>query len=302
MYWLLLSVLTPVLFAIGDIAEKMQLDKVFRHWLSYFTLAYAAWSVIVAAIFLTSPVSFDATGIMFGLASGLLGTAGSVFYLKALSKEEASRVLPLSYVSIIFTIVLASVFLGEALPALAYVGIGLFVAGAMVLSYRTAAGQAKARFSWSPVIGIIILSALLSSSSDIVSKSFLASSDFWSLMCWNYIGGIPIVIFLLLQKSNRVHIPDIKTFAVDRKALLILGSTVIVYFVAELAWFAAISQSPISIVSAIGTTEPMFVLLFSAAINMLRPKSIADDLSGHTLLAKSLSVILIVAGAVLAAV
>ena len=76
MYWLLLSVLTPVLFAIGDIAEKMQLDKVFRHWLSYFTLAYAAWSVIVAAIFLTSPVSFDGNGIIFGLASGLLGTAG----------------------------------------------------------------------------------------------------------------------------------------------------------------------------------------------------------------------------------
>jgi drug/metabolite transporter (DMT)-like permease len=301
MYWLLLSVLTPVLFAVGDIAEKMQLDRIFRHWLSYFTLAYAAWSVIVAAIFLTRPVSFDGTGIIFGLASGLVGTAGSVFYLKALSKEEASRVLPLSYVSIIFTIVLASVFLREALPTLAYVGIGLFVAGAIILSYRTVAGETKARWSWSPVIGIILLSALLSSSSDIISKSFLASSDFWSLIFWNYLGGIPIVMFLLLQKSNRVHIPDIRTLAVDRRALAILGATVIVYFVAEVAWFAAISQSPLSIVSAIGTTEPMFVLVFSAAINMLRPKSIADDLSGNTLLAKSLSVILIVSGAVLAA-
>ena len=206
-----------------------------------------------------------------------------MLYLKALSKEEASRVLPLSYVSIIFTMVLASVFLGEALPALAYVGIGLFVAGAIVLSYRTVAGETKSKSSWSPVIGIILLSALLSSSSDIVSKSFLASSDLWSLMCWNYLGGIPVVLFLLFQKSNRIHIPDIRTFAVDRRALSILGATVIVYFVAELAWFAAISPSPISIVSAIGTTEPNVVLLFSAAINALRPRSIADNLGEYSI-------------------
>ena len=298
MTWMLFALLTPVLWALGDVAEKFQLDRVFKHWLSYFTFAYLAWSVIVLAIFLAKPIAIDTTHIVMALASGLLNTVGTVFYLKAASKEEASRVVPLAYMSVVFVAVLSYVFLGEAFGLLTYAGMAMLIIGAALMSYRKTDGKL---LPVTPVLGMIMLSALMNASSHIIDKSFLGNYDYWTLLFWSYFGGLAVVAWFMLDKRNHVHLPRLNDFTGRRKVLVLVVSTILVYFVADLAWLVAVSNAPVSIVAALSTTEPLFVLVLAVASSVFTPKLLKEEIGRSKIALKLLAIALIALGAFIVA-
>jgi drug/metabolite transporter (DMT)-like permease len=298
MTWMLFALLTPVLWALGDVAEKFQLDRVFKHWLSYFTLAYLAWSVIVLAIFLVKPVAIDTTHILMAATSGLLNTIGTVFYLKAVSKEETSRVVPLAYMSVVFVAALSFVFLGEVFGLVTYAGMAMLIVGAAVMSYRKTAGRL---LPVTPVLGMILLSALANAASHVIDKSFLGSYDYWTLLFWGYFGGLAVVAWFMLDRRNRVHIPKLSDFANRRGMLVLIAATILIYFVGDVTWLAAISNAPVSIVAALSTTEPLFVLLLAVASSVFTPKLLKEEIGRSKLAMKLLGVVLVIAGAYLVA-
>jgi len=298
MTWMLFALLTPVLWALGDVAEKFQLDRVFKHWLSYFTLAYLAWSVIVLAIFLVKPVAIDTTHIAMAAASGLLNTIGTVFYLKAVSKEETSRVVPLAYMSVVFVAALSFVFLGEVFGLVTYAGMAMLIIGAAVMSYRKVDGRL---LPVTPVLGMILLSALANAVSHVIDKSFLGTYDYWALLFWGYFGGLAVVAWFMLDRRNRVHIPKLSDFANRRGMLVLIAATILIYFVGDVTWLAAISDAPVSIVAALSTTEPLFVLLLAVASSVFTPKLLKEEIGRSKLALKLLGVVLVIAGAYLVA-
>lgn len=67
-------------------------------------------------------------------ASGLATGASWICYFRALKLGPAAQVAPVDKLSIVFVAVLAAVFLGERLSPLAWTGVALMAAGAVMVA------------------------------------------------------------------------------------------------------------------------------------------------------------------------
>jgi len=70
----------------------------------------------------------------FILLAGLAGAASWLCYFRALQLGQASRVAPIDRLSVVITVVLAALFLGEKLTAGVAAGVVLTVAGAILIA------------------------------------------------------------------------------------------------------------------------------------------------------------------------
>ena len=70
---------------------------------------------------------------LFLVLSGLATGASWLCYYRALQIGEASRVAPVDKLSVVFTVLLAALFLGEALTPRVLAGVALMFVGALLL-------------------------------------------------------------------------------------------------------------------------------------------------------------------------
>lgn len=70
--------------------------------------------------------------VLSGVATGL----SWLCYFRALQLGQASQVAPIDKLSVVFTLALAALFLGEKLTWHEWLGGGLIVAGAVVIALR----------------------------------------------------------------------------------------------------------------------------------------------------------------------
>jgi transporter family protein len=72
----------------------------------------------------------------FLILSGLATGASWLCYFRALKLGDAARVAPLDKLSVVLVAVFGVMFLGERLSGLNWAGIGLIVAGAVLVAYK----------------------------------------------------------------------------------------------------------------------------------------------------------------------
>lgn len=77
----------------------------------------------------------DTRSLVFLVLSGLATGASWLCYFHALKLGPASRVAPLDKLSVAFAVILAAVFLGEALSVKVVAGVALMVAGALLVAF-----------------------------------------------------------------------------------------------------------------------------------------------------------------------
>lgn len=93
------------------------------------------------ALVLAATGQFRAPGEVAGkaygflLLSGLATGASWLCYFRALKIGEASKVAPVDKLSVVLVALFGVIFLGEKLPALAWLGVVLIGAGAMLLAF-----------------------------------------------------------------------------------------------------------------------------------------------------------------------
>ena len=136
MMWFMFALLSAVFAALTSILAKIGIDGVNSN------LATAIRTVVVllmawGMVFLTGGQG-GISGIsrkswLFLILSGLATGASWLCYYKALQMGEASKVVPIDKLSIVFTLVLAWTFLHEQVNAKSIFGCLLIVAGTLVM-------------------------------------------------------------------------------------------------------------------------------------------------------------------------
>lgn len=134
--WFLLALLSAVFAAFTSILAKIGIEGVNSN------LATAIRTVVVVLmawlmVFLTGAQS-GITGIekkswIFLILSGLATGASWICYYKALQIGEASKVVPVDKFSIVITVILAFLILGETVNAKTVIGVLLITAGTFVM-------------------------------------------------------------------------------------------------------------------------------------------------------------------------
>lgn len=134
--WSLLSALfaglTAILAKVGvsgvdsnlATAIRTTVVLVFAWSVAWFTVRPGALAAVAPRTWLYLTVSGIATGLSW------------LCYFRALQLGDASRVAPIDKLSVVFVLVLAALFLGEALTWKTVLGGGLIAAGAVILALK----------------------------------------------------------------------------------------------------------------------------------------------------------------------
>lgn len=134
--WLLLALCSSVFAALCSILAKIGIEGVNAN------LATAIRTAVVlimswGMVFLTNAQSgihdISRRSWLFLILSGLATGASWLCYYHALQLGDVSKVVPIDKLSIVITILLAALLLGEALTVKSVIGILLLTAGTLVM-------------------------------------------------------------------------------------------------------------------------------------------------------------------------
>ena len=134
--WLILALLSAIFAALTSILAKVGIDGVNSN------LATAVRTVIVVImawgmVFLTNAQAglseISRKSWIFLILSGLATGASWLCYYKALQIGEASKVVPVDKLSVVFTLILAFIFLHEQFTIKSVLGCLLIGAGTLLM-------------------------------------------------------------------------------------------------------------------------------------------------------------------------
>ena len=134
--WAIFAILSAIFAALTSILAKVGIEGVNSN------LATAVRTIVVVLmawfmVFITGNqngiVDISKKSWLFLILSGLATGASWLCYYKALQLGEASKVVPIDKLSIVITIILAFIFLGEQITLKTLIGCCLIVAGTFVM-------------------------------------------------------------------------------------------------------------------------------------------------------------------------
>lgn len=134
--WLVFAILSAVFAALTSILAKVGIDGVNSN------LATAVRTLVVVVmawlmVFITHAQSglpeISKKSWIFLILSGLATGASWLCYYRALQLGEASKVVPIDKLSVVFTIILAFAFLHEEFTPKSIIGCVLIAAGTLIL-------------------------------------------------------------------------------------------------------------------------------------------------------------------------
>lgn len=97
-------------------------------------IVVVSWGTVAWQKLLPDLGRIDRKSWLFLLAAGVLTATSSLLSFRALSLGDASRVSPLTNVALVFSVVLAAVFLKEKLTWQVAAGAALMASGAVVIA------------------------------------------------------------------------------------------------------------------------------------------------------------------------
>ncbi len=203
--------------------------------------------------------------VLAAVASGMLRTAAVVIMLDSLRREEVSRVIPVVYTYPIFVAIMAMPLLGESLNSLEWLAIVIVVVGAVMVSItQSPSGSIR----WRGKLLLLFSASLLFAVADIAGKYALAYISYWNMFWLSAfcMSGIFLLVSVRPQVIGQVIKMEQRNSAIG---LLAFNETLAPIGIVLSFW--ALERGPVSLVSTIVSSRPMFVLMAALILSRLSP-------------------------------
>ncbi len=286
--WVLLALLASAIGGFSVIVDKVLISRYSRDWI-YLTAFLGVINFLPLFFFplFMNPIAPLST-VLFGLSAGIFSRIAIFFYMKAISLEEASRVVPLWLASPFFVLVMARIFLHEQLLPIHYAGFLAVIAGSLMIMATRVKGLLRLR----PAFYIMMLSNLIFSLSEVTVKYSSSFSDFLPLVFWLFAGSSLASVPVLLFKYKKKH----RLFYSRRGLFPVLLAEMVLFIAAIGIYFYAISLGPVSLVSTLGSTDGVFVFIYGIFFTVFAPSILKEAIDRKTLLTKAAAIAIIIAG------
>lgn len=134
--WSIFAILSAIFAALTSILAKVGIEGVNSNLATAvrtIVVVLMAWFMVFVTGNQNGIVDISKKNWIFLILSGLATGASWLCYYKALQLGEASKVVPIDKLSIVITIILAFIFLGEQITLKTLIGCCLIVAGTFVM-------------------------------------------------------------------------------------------------------------------------------------------------------------------------
>ena len=298
MNWFIIAILAPLLWAITNFMDKFLISKYFKS---------SVGTLIVYSTLIGLPVAlliaiFKPAVLALNLATGILIILNSFLYIvylfpyfKALSKADASIVVPIFQTIPVFSYFLAFFVLGETLSIMQILGSLLVILGAVGISLKF---KKRGIHLKKDVLFLMLLASFIVSLNYLFFKFFAIELDFWTVSFWQYLGFVIFgIILLIFIKSYRKDF--FQSFRKNKGKILGFNAiNEVLNIIATIIFTFATLLAPIALVWVINGFQPLFVFLIGLLLTLFVPHLIKENIEKKTILLKILFIIIIFIGAI----
>ena len=297
MNWITLSLGSALTFAVVSALDKVLIQR-FMPTPRVFIVLTGVCQLALA--FLVLPLAeFGGYGIgttLISYASGLLAGIYLLIMFWVMRRQDVSRVVPITSTHTIFVAILAQVFLGESVSALAWAGIVVTMGGAALMSFGPTTYPHQRNESQLLPFALLMVSSLSFGLSQYLSKVVASDIDIWSLFVWRGIGMASACIGLMIRRDM---IPDLMRTIRNPAAmgLTVLTEGVLV-LVAVTLQLSAIFSGPVSLVVTVMAIRPLFVFILGIGLSLGVSRVLNEPLQGKILAVKLAAIVMTVGGVI----
>ncbi len=292
MNWANAALLSAAILAIVNVLDSHLVSKRFpslRSFLLIVGIIQIAYGLSLALL-QPLPDGVSSTHVGYAVLSSLVRTAAIIILLDALQHGEVSTVIPVVYTYPVFVAIIAFVFLGERLEWQQWLAIAIVVVGVVLISMRRAPSRIQIGRTRS---ALVMLCSPLFACADVMGKVALEQITFWNLF-WigaAVMGGVFVAVSL-----RRSTLQCIAALHQGRISLgLLIGNEVLAPVGVVISYWA-LEHGPVSLVSTLVGTRPLFVLLYALVLSRFAPEFLFWSGGRNLVIMRVLATGLIVAG------
>ncbi|MBW2966608.1 DMT family transporter [Candidatus Woesearchaeota archaeon] len=292
MSWILFSILAALVWAVVSTVDKYILTKWIRKPIvPVMVLGVIGLTASFAVYLIKGFAALSYFNLFLAFIAGIFYILVILFYFKAVKIEEISRVVPLFYLSPIFVLILAMIFLKEIFAPIKYLGILMLIIGAVLISSRN-----FFKISFGKAFWFMIFSSFALAVHSVIIKYLLNFADFWTIFSYIRIGT-----FIALIPIFYLNFKDIKYTVKEhgKKVIGVISINEIINLFGVLFITIAMVSGFVTLVSALSSVQPFFVLFFALALSIFYPKILKEEIGKSVVFWKLIAIIIMVIGAVL---
>lgn len=293
--WVLPAIASPFVYALVSIGDKWILSTL-KLRIESFNLFVGATQLTIALVILLILGIPDApfNSIASALGGGMLWGVALILLFWTLRSEQIGRVVPVSQTSPVFAAILGVVFLGEHLEWWGWLAVLLVVGGAAIVSadpQQILSGGFKKIYLW------VVLAAALIGLAQVLLKVSSEDLGVWHNMA---IRGTGLFLTLALPVARPSVINDLGAFITNKKtAIPVLITEGIGPIFGNGFLLLALANGPVSLVSALLGTRPIFILLITLAFAPIAKRALAEEFTRADIVTKVISTAAVVGGVVI---
>ncbi|MGE5417052.1 MAG: EamA family transporter [Acidobacteriota bacterium] len=293
MSWMLAALLAPAIYSAVNFIDKYILEGT---ELDYWSLLIFTSIVSLGfSLFMWEKAGMPALpnqAMLFFFLSGALSVWGSVLYFKAISRTAASTIIVMLQLTPVMVLVISYFFLNEQLSVIQFAGFFVIIASAIGL---IGAIRDKEESSVSFIAVLLICGADLmwAVSSVLFKMAAPAASVTGAIAYQNFgfaLGGLMFLLFPQIGRRVLTIYRDTR-----RAALMLLFLDTGLFMMGKVCSAFAISRGPVSLVSAVGSTQAVFAILFGWIFGTVAPAIFKENIARRRLyveLAMALAMVL----------
>lgn len=293
MSWLLFAFLNPALHGLANILDNYISDKLFKQLR---TLIF--YSAVFDLIFLPILFLIDLPAwptwqmIPFFILVGLTNIAYLFPYYKSLRLDDTSTVSSLFSLGKIFVPILAFLIVGEVVSPAQYLGFFIIVVASALLTVKN---LRTLRFSKSFLY--MLIASFLIALEIVIYKHILTNVSWITGLTWS--SAVSFILVMLITISGKARADIRLQFPRFKQVSLLFGAEELLTFGGMATITYALTMAPVTLVEAIGSFQPFFVLLYAALFSKAFPSVFKEKLDRGNLARKSILFIIMILGTVL---
>ena len=273
MDWVVLSLLAAVAFTAYSLVQKRVLDRYVDGAVTFSALACIPHALIASVILLADPPNWFSWPVLAMAFAGTSHAAIQLLSAHAFRREaDISRIVPIMDAFPLFVLVMAIVFLGEALTPLKASAALLVTGGVMAASWHQSLPGARIRHQSLPgarirlnrSLVVILGAAFFMATYSVLAKAATGQMSILQMYAVSWMFSAPWLMTTSLWRNPS----GLYTALTSRPALISTGLAQAIILFAFVVALKAFELGPVSLSSAIMSTRPVLLLFWVAASGM----------------------------------
>lgn len=289
--WFVFAITATILWSITAIIVKFVRVNYIKSPIGYMIIITPA-SLIGFALLLFGKFQIPSTKMLiYIIISAILGFIAYWLYLIAIHEEEISKVTTLFGLQPLMVLILATLFLKEALTIKDYFAFPLIIIGGMLISIK----KTGEKFNISKGFMFVFVSISIYSVQSLLFK-LVSEVNFVSVGLIRYASWIIITIILLISSKTirRKTKEDLKQ--INKKRLALMYGADSIAIIGVILSYIAIQRGAVSLVTLVEGTQGLFVIILTVLVSIFIPKILKEEITKKTISLKIISALLMITG------